>query len=208
MIWAAKDDSASGTVKVPGLESSQPKQEERIAPPAAAPAPTPAPAPAPAPAVVAPAPAVVAPAPTPDPSIEATARSQAAVEVEEEMAPKTGGPGRPKKGWILCINCCPVKGVQARGSGRGVIHLEDVLAEIHAGLLVHWKGTRDAAASSAFDIPVFERRDMISRSAPALAEGFRTDFVVVQGLGSAQSDMRTLVEALMPLAGMKIVDTD
>jgi len=120
-------------------------------------------------------------------------------EEEDNETESTAKPGRPKKSFVLLINAVPAVGaVNRRGSGRHATNLATTLATIGERM------AEELGKESFFDIQVFDRRDAISKYAPVLAEEFKNDMVFVTGLGNGASDMRTLVDALIPLAGMII----
>ncbi len=183
------------------------KADERVAPPAPAPAPAapalaaPAPA-APAPAAPAAAPAAPAPA-TPAAPAPATPAAPAApalplavppAEIDEEDAAK--GRGRPRKGFILLINCAPIRGHGRPNSGRGVRYLSEVLVRYGQAL------AEASQAESYYDLDAFARRDAMAKVAVRMAEEFGADLVVASTLSP---DEKALVAALRPYAGMEIV---
>ena len=162
--------------------------------------PVPAPAPvveaAPAPAPVVETPAVEA-APVAAPAAAAAPAAEAAPAAA--AAPDKGtvkSAGRPKKGFILCINCSPVKGQLRSGSGRSVIQLSEVMHAYGAQMAA------TAGAASFYALDAFARRDALAAAAEAISEEFGTDMVV----GYTDSpDMKAFIGAMRPLAGMEIV---
>ena len=112
----------------------------------------------------------------------------------------TKGRGRPKKGFALLINCGPYR--NTGGAGRKVHYLEEVLA------ILGQKMAEAADVESFYDIDAFTRRDQLAKVAPTVAEEFANEIVMVTGLGSGQSDMRVLVDALKPYAGLILTPLD
>lgn len=108
----------------------------------------------------------------------------------------TKGPGRPKKSFILLVNCSVAKGAGRSGSGRNVIYLSEVMANYGA------KMAEANGAASFFALDAFSRRDALSAAAPEIAAEFGTDIVVAN---SDSPDMRAFLDAIRPLAGMEIV---
>lgn len=118
--------------------------------------------------------------------------------VDAKARSATGKAGRPKKGFTLCINCQPGKGISRQGSGRFVHYLHDVLGRY--GKLM----AAEAKVESYYDINAFDRRDALAKAAEAIAEEFGTDIVVASGVSAGQSDMRALLDAIRPFAGLEI----
>jgi len=141
---------------------------------------------------VAPPPAAATPPATP-PVEEPTVETPATPPAKKQ---DTKGPGRPKKSFILLVNCSVAKGAGRSGSGRNVIFLSEVMANYGA------KMAEASGAASFFALDAFARRDALSGAAPAIAEEFGTDIVVAN---SDSPDMRAFIEAIRPLAGMEIV---
>lgn len=140
------------------------------------------------------------PAPTPAP-VAAPAPAAAPVEPPAaEEAPKGAG-GRPKKSFVLCVNAAPIKGISGTMKGRSAIYLSDTFNEVIKGL----EEQKVFGDKGYWDVGAFERRDVISKNAEAIAESFGSDvLVIVTGMGPGASDMRTLYEAVRPFAGMEI----
>lgn len=174
------DDQHAGTSPLP-IQSPPAQAEVRTDPVAEAPAPAPTPAPAPDPAST----PAAAPAPAPAP---------AAAPAPDTRDTKSAG--RPKKSFILLVNCTVGKGAGRSGSGRGVIHLSEVMQSY---------GEKMATASGAesfYALDAFARRDALAAAAPEIAASFSTDIVVAN---TDSPDMRAFIDAIRPLAGMEIV---
>ena len=127
-----------------------------------------------------------APAPAPAPAPQGTIKNS---------------PGRPKKGFILCVNCEVTKGEERLGSGRGVIRAEEILQAVGQQL------ANNSGAASYFDLDPFKRKDQIMKHAEWIADQCGTDIVTCPNIGVGQSDLRTLVDALRLHAGMVITAT-
>lgn len=63
----------------------------------------------------------------------------------------------------------------------------------------------DNKAASFYDLDAFARRDALSAYAPKLAEEFAADIVVASMVGTGQSDLKVLLEAIRPFAGMEVI---
>jgi hypothetical protein len=189
-VWESRNGSGAGASPTPSAKHEV-KSQERVAE-QPTPAPTPAPAPTPTPAPT-PAPA---PAPTPAP---------APVEQGEPTLKNfTGSPGRPKRGFILCVNCQPTRGQEKKmGNGRYVHYLHKILDEI-GSMMVEEARKGNSGIEHITDIDVWQRRDKIAQVGQAIADDFGTDIVVADGISTAQSDLRTLFDAIRPYAGMEI----
>lgn len=118
-------------------------------------------------------------------------------ETAKEEAPKKKG-GRPSKGFVLVINGSAQGTTGQKGSGRHVHNLHKIMDEV--GEII----AKELGKSSFFEVDAFKRRDCLAHYASSLVEGFKTDFVVCQGIGNGASDMKTLVDALIPHAGLVI----
>lgn len=103
-------------------------------------------------------------------------------------------PGRPKKGFILLINA-PIVNVGIGREARRAISLHHVLDNLYDMMVA------DLGVEHYTDIDVFQRRDLITKAAPELVKPFGVATVWCDGVGYGASDMKTLVEALIPLAG-------
>jgi hypothetical protein len=136
-----------------------------------------------------------APVEAPVTATAATATSEPTLDTPEPQ----DGPGRPKKGFILCINCAPWTGMARKGSGRHVIKLSDCLARVGEQM------AKENGKESFYQLDAFRRRDALAVYAPTLAKEFGADIVVALGVGTGQSDLKVLVDAIRPLAGMEIV---
>lgn len=120
---------------------------------------------------------------------------------EEEDEPKSNGKvGRPKKGYILCINCAPTRPTpgQRKGSGRYVHHLAEILEELKPQI------AEAVGVDSFYDIEFFHRRDIFYKRGEEIAALFKTDIVVAENLANSPSDLKHLCEAIRPYAGMVI----
>lgn len=172
----------------------------------------PAPAPAEAPAATKPkgsladrlkkgkAAAAAAPAETPaaDPPAETTTPATDVDTPTEDVVKDTTtkAPGRPKKGFMLLINCAPVKGIQnKKNTGRAVYYLDEVLHKYGEAM------AKDNNVESFYDIDGFARRDALAKVAGLMAAEFGADLVVA---APRTAELRTLTEALRPYAGMII----
>ena len=82
------------------------------------------------------------------------------------------------------------------GSGRNVIYLSEVLKTYGDQMAAQ------SGAASYYALEAFARRDAICSAAPQMAEAFKTDIVVAE---TDSPDMKALIAALRPLAGMEIV---
>lgn len=158
----------------------------------AAPAQAPAQAPAAAPVTQAPAPVTQTPAQAP-----AQTPAQPA---KEEQEPAGNKGGAPKKGFALLINCIPATGHKKQNTGRYVHDLINIFAEVQKDM------AKQNGVESFYDLDVWKRRDALAKAAPIIAEGFGADMVMALSVPSSASDYRALVEALIPLAGMVIVN--
>lgn len=132
------------------------------------------------------------------PSQPSPTTSQGDGEKEGDEGGKGGRGGRPAKGFTLIINGSVVRGAVARGD-RTVHHLDQLL---------HSLGQEIAAARnvpSFYDLPVDQRRDMLAKAAPQIAEKITNGILIARGVGLSPSDMKSLTDALTPLAGLVIV---
>jgi hypothetical protein len=139
--------------------------------------------------------------PRPDPVV-ARANAQIAEDISQAgilESLKAKKPGRPKKGFLLAVNCTPTGTIGQPGSGRHVHRLDRILDRMMTRM------AKDAGVPSFYDLDVWDRRNKIAAAAPLLAEQFGADIVVAHGLGSGASELRTLVDALRPCAGMEFV---
>lgn len=188
VYWQSQtDDQISGTSPLP-VQTPAVEAEVRTDPvPAAAPAAEPAAQPAEQPA------AEQAAQPAEQPA-EQPATAEVAAPAVDPKDVKTAG--RPKKGFILCVNCAPVKGILRSGSGRGVIHLSEVLASYGAKL------AEASGVASYYILDAFSRRDALAAAAFEISNSFGTDMVIAH---DDTPDMKVFIEALRPLAGMEIV---
>lgn len=116
----------------------------------------------------------------------------------EAVLDNRGTGGRPKKGFILCVNTTPVFGGQRKGSGRHILRLEPIFEDLKKELAAA------CGRNSFYDIDVWDRRAKLAEAAPVLAEQFGTDIVTVMGYGG-KNDLQALVDALRPHAGMEII---
>ena len=171
------DDTNSGTSPMSLTPQAQVKTEEKTTPP-----PAKVEVPAPLPVQVPKAQEQV-----PAPAEEQPTASETQAEKREQ--------GRPKKGFMLYINCAIIRGEGRPGSGRRVFHLTEVFTEIANQMAT------DAKVDSFYQLDAFKRRDNLATAAALVAEQFGADIVEVTGLGSGASDMKAFVDALMPLAG-------
>lgn len=140
--------------------------------------------------------------PTPPPAAEKPEEPDEDDEDDEDEKPSksNGKVGRPKKGFVLCINCAPTRPTpgQRQGSGRYVHHLVEILEELKPQL------AEAQGVDSFFDIDFFTRRDLFAKNAEEISALFRTDIVVVENLANSPSDIKHLCEAIRPYAGMVI----
>lgn len=143
------------------------------------------------------------PPPQPEAAQEGSEEPEAAETpsvAEAVTATPSRGRGRPKKGFTLLINCAATSGHEKPGSGRHVYNLSEVLAKL--GELM----ASEAKVGSFYDLDAFSRRDAIAARAEQLAtEVFANDIVSACGVGTGMTDLKALVDALRPLAGMVIV---
>lgn len=116
---------------------------------------------------------------------------------EEE---EKGGRGRPAKSFVLLINCGPIRGVETRGD-RKLIDLYRVLEKLGQEIAAQ------SGVASFWELDAFKRRDMIARIAPLAAKDWGTQLVMAVGVGTGASDIKALVDAVSPLAGLVIVGT-
>ncbi len=128
-----------------------------------------------------PAPAVVPPAAPP-----ADASKPVILQGMGEVVTPSRGPGRPPKGFTLCVNCLPSKG----GNGS-VVYLDDVMQRYGEKLAT------SQGVNSFYMLDDFKRRNALGYAAPTMAEEFGTNIVVVRG---HNQDIRALTDALRPLA--------
>lgn len=133
--------------------------------------------------------------PKPDSALaEAKAKAKKAV----NPAPAKRGRGRPSKGFMLLIDCVPVKGIGKVGGGKGVIRLDEVIHRYGAAMAA------DMGVESFYDVNAFDRRDQLCKVAEVLAAEFGTDMVVAS---TCNVEERELLKALRPLAARVIVAT-
>lgn len=194
VCWVGKDgtkaDGMQGMSPLASFEASQQpvKVEAREAAPAAPQEPAAAPVPEEA----------SEEQETEEPRLDA----QQAVEAARTQDKK---PGRPKKGFTLCINCMPTarNGAERKGSGRFVYYLDQELYAVGEAMAAQAKA-EGQDIDSFYQLNAFARRDRLSAVAPVLAETYAADIVVAMGVGTGASDLKTLVDALIPHAGMVI----
>lgn len=165
-----------------------------------APAPAPQPAPEPAPAQQAPTPSP-APAPAPQPAPEPESEEEETVPTLSIEEPKK--PGRPKRAFILCINVAaqPGSNFENPGSGRGVIDLNSFLLRIQQNVLDNLNSSGSKQFECYEEIDPFRRKDAVASYARSLAEQFKSDFVVANGVSNG-TEIKALVDALRPYAGI------
>jgi hypothetical protein len=106
--------------------------------------------------------------------------------------------GRPKKGFVLCINCVPIKGIQ-KSTGRGVYYGYDILEQIYRQI------EKEAGVETFHEVDAFVRREKIGRIAVGMVEEFKHDMVAITGVTGGSTDMKALLDALRPHAGMEIM---
>src|ERR1035437_3373846 len=147
---------------------------------------------APAPVVVAPVVPVVT-APLALSGLSATLPADAPV-TPVDTSPKAKR-GRPAKGFILAIDCAVTKGEERLGSGRGVIHLEEVFAEVADLLVAAFIKAGKPAGTTYFDLDAFKRRDEMVKNIVEICEKFGSDIVTVD-LANATPDMKAFVAAV------------
>jgi RecB family exonuclease len=155
-------------------------------------------------------PPAAAPAQGTQPAPEAAPPVAEATESEPTPDPVTRGVrGRPRKGFILCINCRPVNGFGAEKSGRYVHDLSDTLHLIGKQMVIESNKCQslENQVESFYELQAFARRDALAACAPKLVESFNTDLVIAEGVGSGMSDLKALTDALRPYAGMIIEST-
>jgi hypothetical protein len=95
-------------------------------------------------------------------------------------------PGRPPKGFTLCVNCSPTKG------GNGSVLLLDEIMQRYGESLAAKQGV-----NSFYMLDDFKRRNALAFAAPVMAEEFGTNIIVVRG---HSQDIRALTDALRPFA--------
>lgn len=108
--------------------------------------------------------------------------------------------GRPPKSFVLVINAVVSRGAVATGD-RKVTDLSLVLNEAMVEI------AKGSGAASFYDLDPFKRRDVLRAMGTTLAGKFKTSFVVATGV-HGESDLRALVDGLLPLAGMVINGND
>lgn len=120
---------------------------------------------------------------------------------DSDDKPKKNKGGRPSKSFVLVVNGSVQGNTMQKGSGRHVHNLHKILDEVGA-IIASEKGK-----DSFYEINAFERRDCLAHYAPSLVPGLKTDIVVAQGVGTGASDLKALVDALIPHAGIVISGT-
>lgn len=192
VLWVQRDnDSVVGESFIGGSAPAPVKADVKEAPPApVATVPAAAPVALPVTTTTA-APAVTLPAPV--------QQVPAAAETAEEKTAKGKKMGRPERGFILLKNAVVAKGSERIGSGRGVVRLDDLLAEYGAEL------AKQNNVGSYYELDAFKRRDNMATAAPVIAQNLGTDILVCTGIGTGASDLKNLYDALRPYAGMEIV---
>jgi hypothetical protein len=174
VIWQHKTDpNLAGISPLPGSLAPAPKTTERASKPPAAPAEA--------------------------PKAETQTPPPAPAEIPATEPAATGkGPGRPRKGFIFCVNCTPCTGEGREGSGRAIHRLDKYLLEAQTKLAA------DGGKESFYELDAFKRRDALAAMIPAFADAFGSDIVVALGVRNG-TEMATLVDGLRPLAGMEII---
>jgi hypothetical protein len=112
-------------------------------------------------------------------------------------APKSNGKGRKPKSFVLCINCAPVRGAETKGA-RKVYDLSKIMHEYGV------QCAQSYGLGSFAEIDIAQRRDLLVKAAPAIAEQFEQSIVMAYGVPHESGDFKTLVDAITPLAGMVI----
>lgn len=107
----------------------------------------------------------------------------------------TPGPGRPARAFSLCVNCFPIK------TSDKIVRLEDVLH------LLGQQMAKEAGVESFYDLDAFRRRDALAKAGASVAEILNTQYdypMVVAWCGTGQGDLRSLLDAISPHAGLVI----
>jgi hypothetical protein len=106
-----------------------------------------------------------------------------------EVKPKRTRKPRKGTGFMLLINCAPMKNV-----GDDVTSLHSLLVDLGAQMAAEIDD-----AETFYDIHAFDRRDALRKAGKAVAEGL-SGIVVADGVGTGESDLKALVDALRPFA--------
>lgn len=178
-MWMQKDnDDIAGQSYVTGSAPAPVKAVEKAQDAPVAPAPVAAP---------------VAP-PVTTPAVTAVATEES----DDSEGGKNKG-GRPKKGFMLFINIHVTKGNERQLTGRFVHRGEDVLAKFGLEMAAQ------AGVPSFYDLDVWKRRDALKSAGAAIAESFKNDIVAFTFVGSAESDLKALLDAIRPFAGFEAI---
>lgn len=128
---------------------------------------------------------------------EAPKRGRGRPRKDEAPAPAADGtpaadataPQAKVGGFTLLVNCLAIGD---SSKAKKAVKLHEILEEIYG------------SAESGLD--TWKRRDYITACGPAAVQmcGGTNDLVICSGIGSAQSDLRTLFDAIRPHAGMEI----
>lgn len=111
--------------------------------------------------------------PLADPEAAAAGKAQVAQEIAADPKVKRG-PGRPKKGFTLLIDCVVSKGSGEVGKGSGVIQLNEVIRDLYAQLC------EEQNVEHYTLLDVWQRRDWLVRQfGDKTIAKFGTDFVSV-----------------------------
>lgn len=135
-------------------------------------------------------------------SVEADAED-AAQQPQEGFVPESDQPrkaGRPKKGFTLLINSHVERVNGRQPNNRHVKYLDDVLRDNAQRITdQHYPGQSYYAVDPAL------RTSLWPQYAAAIAETMGVEYVVVEGIGRDQSDLRAVMEAIRPYASAVIV---
>lgn len=107
--------------------------------------------------------------------------------------------GRPKKSFIICVNCAPIQNVVAKD--RDVMMAADLLQEVGA------KVASQLNQPSYFQCDPFQRKDYIRAASAVICSEITSGIVVFENLGTNESDLRALYDALRLNAGTIIFGT-
>ena len=108
--------------------------------------------------------------------------------------------GRPKKSFTLVLNgVAQTAKNEKKGSGRHVYDINALFAE-YAPMLV-----KEGSDDTFFDLNAFDRRDALTKTiAPLIADHVGTDIIQVPSCGNGASDIKAIVDGLLPLAGVVV----
>ncbi len=127
----------------------------------------------------------------PTPTVGTTASVEPVVE-KKKRTRKTKAKATADDSFMLCVNCGPI-----RGDSDNVVYLAELLNVLDPIMAAQ------AEVESFYDINVFDRRDGLAKAGASIVETYlQGKLVVVEGVGTGQSDVKALLDAIRPYASL------